>query len=107
MTFSSTLYAWITRLADNQGRCNLDQLIVWTPELVHKLEAFEDKIAQVVDHWLDRIIGGFITEFVIDKTINYSEVERHFLKGLRGKFIKSLNTWIRMLLCEKQVMCIH
>jgi len=61
---------------------------VWTPELVHRLEASEDKITWVVEHWLDRIIGGFITEFTIDTTVSYSKVERHFLQGPRGKYIK-------------------
>lgn len=91
------------KLADSQGRCKFDRPVMWTPELVHRLEASEDKIACIVDHWLDRIIGGFITDFTIDTLVSYSEVERHFLKGPRGKYIKSLNTWIKMLLCEKWV----
>jgi len=33
-SFPSELYEWIARLADNQGRCKLNQLIVWTPKLV-------------------------------------------------------------------------
>ena len=65
-TFPSELYEWVVRLANSQGRCMLDQPIVWTPELVHRLEVSEDKIAQAMDHWLNWIIGGFITEFVID-----------------------------------------
>lgn len=107
MSFSSELYEWIMRLADSHGRCKLDQPIVWTPELVRRLEASEDKITRAVDHWLDQIRRGFITEFAIDTTVSYSEVERHFLKGPRGKYVKSLNTWIKMLLCEKWVMRIH
>jgi len=59
----------------SQGRWRLDGPIVWTPELMHRLEAFEDKIAHAADHWLDHIIGGFVTEFVIDTLINYNEVE--------------------------------
>jgi len=74
-SFSSELYDWIARLADSQGRYKLDQPIVWTLELVDRLEASEDKIARAVDHWLDRIIGGFITEFAIDTTVSYSEAE--------------------------------
>ena len=80
-SFSFELYEWIVRLADSQGRCKLDQPIVWTPELVRRLEASEDKVAQAVDHWLDRIIGGFIIEFVIDTKVSYNEAERRFLKG--------------------------
>jgi len=52
-SFPFELYEWIMKLADSQGRCRLDKPIVWTPELVHRLEASEDKIACAVDHWLD------------------------------------------------------
>jgi len=55
-SFSTELYEWIARLADSQGRCRLDQPIVWTLELVRRLEASQDKIMQAVDHLLDRII---------------------------------------------------
>lgn len=106
-TFSLLLYEWIVRLADSLGSCKLDQLIVWTPELVRRLEASEDKIVRVVDHSLDRIIGGFITDFPMDTTVSCNEAERCFLKRPRRKYIKSLNTWIKMLLCEKRVMQIH
>jgi len=64
---------------------------VWTPELVRRLEASEDKIARAIDHWLDQIIGGFIIEFAVDTLVSYSEAERCFLKGPRGKYLKSLN----------------
>ena len=77
---------------------------MWTPELVHRLEASEDNIMHDVDHWLDRIIGGFITEFAVDTSVNYSEAERCFLRGPRGKYVKSLNTWIKMILREKWIM---
>lgn len=80
-SFTSELYEWIVKLADSQGRCRLDKPIVWTLELVHKLEALEDKVVRAMDHWLDQIIGGFITEFVVDMTVSYSEAERRFLKG--------------------------
>ena len=74
---------------------------------MRRLEASEDNIAHVVDRWLDRIIGGFITEFAVDISVSYSKAERHFLKGPQGKYIKSLNTWIKMLLCEKRIIQLH
>ena len=76
------LYEWIAKLENNQGRCRLNKPVVWTPELVHRLGALEDKIVQAVDHWLNQIIGGIITEFTVDMTISYSEAEQRFLKGL-------------------------
>jgi len=53
------------KLADSQGRWKLDAIIVWTPVLVRRLEASEDKITCTVDHWLDCIIGGFVTELEV------------------------------------------
>lgn len=48
--FPIELYEWITKLVDSQGRCKLNNPIVWIPELVRILEASEDKIVCVVDH---------------------------------------------------------
>jgi len=79
-------------LVDGQGRWRLDNLIVSTPELVRRLEAFEDKIVRTVDHWLHRIIGGLVREFTVDTSASYNKAEQHFFKGPRGKYFKSLNT---------------
>ena len=103
-TFPIELYEWLAKLKDIQGRWKLDNMIVWTPELVRWLEASENRIAWVFEHWLDRIIGGFVTEFVVDTSVSYNEVERPFFKGPWGKYLKSLNNWIKMLLCQKWVM---
>ena len=103
-SFPSELYKWITKLTDNQRRCRLDKPIVWNLELVCRLEASKDKIVRIVDHLLHQTIGGFITDFLVDTSVNYNEAERRFLKGPQGKYIKYLNTWIKMLLCEKWVM---
>ena len=85
----------------------LDKPIVCTQELVHILEASEDKIRHVFDHWLDRIISGFITDFVVDTLVSCSEAERRFLKGSQCKYVKYLNNWIKILLCEKRVIQIN
>ena len=45
-----------------------------------------------------------MTEFAVDTSVSYSEAEQHFFKGPQGKYLRSLNTWIKMLLCEKRVM---
>ena len=49
-SFPTELYEWIVKLADSQGRWKLDNPTVWTPELVHILEASEDKIVHAIDH---------------------------------------------------------
>lgn len=56
-----------------------------------------------VDHLIDHIIRGFVTELAIDTTITYSKVKCELLKGPRGKYLKYMKTWIKML-CEKWAM---
>ena len=92
VSFHTDLYEYITKLAYSQERWKLDGPIVWTPELVQRLESSKDKIAHAINHWLDRIIGGFIIEFAVDTSVSYNEVETHFIKAPRGKYIMSLNT---------------
>ena len=49
-SFPTELFEWIAKLVDSQGRCKIDKLIVWTPELVRRFQASEDKIACAIDH---------------------------------------------------------
>ena len=91
-------------MADSQGTWRVDSPIVWTLELVQRLEASESNIMQAMDHWIDRTLGSFVTYFAIDRNISYSEAERRIFKGPRGKYLNSLKIWIKTLLCEKRVM---
>jgi hypothetical protein len=68
------------------------------------LERVNNKFMRVVDFWLDNITMGFITDFVVDKTKSYVVVEKDFLKGPRGRYIKSLFTSIKILLHDKGMM---
>jgi hypothetical protein len=58
----------------------------------------------MVDFWMDSVLGGYIIEFDIDSTQSYSSTERALFKGPRGRYFKSLSTWVKMLLCDKWVM---
>ncbi len=42
---------------------------------MQRLEASKDNIARAIDHWLDRIVGGFVTDFVVDTSVRYNEAE--------------------------------
>ena len=54
--------------------------------------------------WVDRILQRYITEFVVDTITSYSKVERNFFQGPRSRYLLSLKTWIKMLICEKGIM---
>jgi hypothetical protein len=63
-----------------------------------------NKFTRVVDFWLDSIVAGFIIEFAVDTTKSYSATEKEFLRGPRGRYIRSLYTSIKILLYNKGVM---
>ena len=78
--------------------------IVWTPELIHTVKSVDNPISWVVDFWLASLLEGFVTEFVVDQRKSFSEMERYFFKGYRGKYLTSLNLFLKMLLHEKGVL---
>ena len=78
--------------------------IVWTPKLIQTVKNLDNPITRTVDFWLASVLEGFVTEFAVDQRKKFSETERYFFKGYHGKYLKSLNLSIKMLLHEKGVM---
>ena len=76
----------------------------WTLELVRQLNFVSNPTTREIDFWLDSVLGGYVTEIAVDCIQSYSVVEREFCKGLGRRLLKSLNTWIKILLCEKNTM---
>jgi hypothetical protein len=101
------LYEWIARLADTQFEIRSRPLVVWMSVLIKKFKRVDNAMSRVVDHWFDNTIGGYITEFVVDKVESYSQDERYFLKGPRGKFIQFLKLKIKMLFHKKNILKIQ
>jgi hypothetical protein len=63
-----------------------------------------NKFTRALYFWLDSIVAGFIIEFAIDTTKLYNATEQEFLRGPRGRYIRSLYTSIKILLYNKGVM---
>ena len=102
-TFGNELYDWLSKLTDT-SIFKKKRDIVWTPELIQTVKSLDNPIKRVVDFWLASVLEGFITEFAVDQTKSFSEAERYFFKGYRGKYLISLNLSIKMLLHEKGTM---
>ena len=75
--------------------------IVRTPELIHTVENLDNPLTRTSDFWLASVLEGFVTEFAVDQRKIFSEAERYFFKGYCGKYLRSLNLSINMLLYEK------
>jgi hypothetical protein len=97
------LQEWISRLKDNHPTNQIRQL-EWNPVEITQLQQVDNKFTRAVDFWLDNIVAGFITEFAVDMVKSYSATEKEFLKGPRGRYIRSLYTSIKILLYNKGVM---
>ena len=102
-TFGNELYDWLAKLTDT-GIFKNKRDIVWTPELIQTVRNLDNPITRAVDFWLASVLEGFITEFAVDQTKSFSEAECYFFKGYRGKYLRSLNLSIKMLLHEKGTM---
>ena len=78
--------------------------VEWTAKNIARLERVNSKFTHAMDLWLDSITVGFITEFLVDTSKSYTIVEKDFLKGPRGRYIKSVYTSINILLHDKGMM---
>ena len=75
--------------------------------MIKKVKRVDNVVSRAVDHWFDSTIGGYITEFVVDKVELYRQEKRYFFKGLRGNFLQFLKLKIKMLLHEKNILKIQ
>jgi hypothetical protein len=98
------LHEWLAILADTQFEIRSRQPVIWMLTLIKKVKRVDNAVSRAVDHWFDSTIGGYITEFSINRVQSYSQAERYFFKGLRGKFLHLLKLKFKMLLHEKNIM---
>jgi hypothetical protein len=101
------LYKWLARLAYIQFDIRSRPPMVWTSALIKKFKRVDNVVSRTVDHWFDSTIGGYITEFVVNSVESYSQAERYFFKGPRGKFLHFLKLKPKMLLHENNVLKIQ
>ena len=53
---------------------------------------------------VDRIMQGYITKFDVDTITSHSEEERKCFQGPYGRYLLSLKSWIKMVVCEKRIL---
>jgi hypothetical protein len=101
------LYEWMARLEDTQFEIRSRLPVVWTSMLIKKIKRVDKPMARELDHWFDSTIGGYITEFSIDRVESYSQVERYLFNRTRRNFLHFLKLKIKMLLHEKNILKIQ
>ena len=101
------LHQWLSRLTERKTIFKEDQFPAWTPARIKILQRVNSAISRAVDFWMTRTLEAFVTEFAIDTHTSFSEVERQFFKGHRGKYLNSFSLNIKMLLAEKGIFLIE
>ena len=97
----------MARLVDTQFEIRSISPVVWTSMLIQKVKRVDNIVSKAVDHWFDNTIGGYITEFVVDRVESYNQAKRYFFKGPRGKFLQVPKLRLKMLLHEKNILNIQ
>ena len=100
------LHKWLSKLATQQTNFQGREPKEWNPQLIEQLEGVNNPISRVVDFWIDIILEGYITEFVVDTITSYSEAERKKFQGPCGRYMSSLNTWIKILFYQREKKCV-
>ena len=72
--------------------------------MVREVTIVSNTISRAVDFWVDSILQGYITEFVVDTITSYTKAERIFFQGTRRRYLLSFSTWIKMLIYEKGIL---
>jgi hypothetical protein len=101
--FLHFLQQWLLSLKDNHLTNRIRQLDRNHVEIM-QLPRVNNKFMCTTDLWLDSIVAGFIIEFVVDTAKYYNATKKDFLKGTRGRYIRSLYTSIKILLYKNNVM---
>ena len=81
--FPVLLQEWLTKFAKRKTNFQGGELTSWTLELIQALQETSNKASREVEVWLDSILEGYITEFAVDTTKSFNEVEREFFSGPR------------------------
>ena len=102
--FPVVLHEWLAHFVKRKTNFQGGEPTSQTPELIQELQETNNKASWVAEVWLDSILEGYITEFAIDTNKYFSEAEREFFSGPRGRFLLSLQLSIKQLVCEKGIL---
>ena len=74
-SFVQEIHEWLSCLS-KFDTCTKDYPVTMrNPKLIQQVEKLDNKIMCVVDHSIDRLLGGFVTKFSIDQFLSYSKEE--------------------------------
>ena len=99
--FPILLHELLVGLASRWANFQTRDISEWTDQLVQEVTSVSNSVSRAVDFWVDSILQGYITEFVVDTITSYSEAKINFFQGPRRRYLLNISTWIKLLSYEK------
>ena len=72
--------------------------------MVREVTSVSNTISRAVYFWVDSILQGYITEFVVEAITSYSEDQIICFQGPQIRYLLSISTWIKMLVYDKGIL---
>ena len=104
MEFPIILNEWLSNLATRHTNFQRRGVADWTNQLTQEVVQVSNLISIAVDFCIDSILEEYVTKFIVEAITSYSEAERPFFQGPWGRYLMSINLWIKMLLYEKGIL---
>ena len=102
--FPIGLHEWLSKLETHKINLQGGELTEWHPQSIQFLTSVRNLVSRDLDFLIDRILEGYITEFVVDAINSYSVKKRNFFHGPSGIYLSYLKTWIKNIVCEKGII---
>ena len=64
--FPIVLHEWLSRLETRQTKFQRMEAIEWIIQLIHELASVSNPISRAIDFWVNSILQGYITKFVVE-----------------------------------------
>ena len=97
-------HEWLSNLETQQTNFQGGEPREWDPQLIEWLKRVNNPVLRVVYFCVDSILEGYITDFGIDTITSHSEAKKFVFQGQCSRYLSSLKTWIKMILCEKGIL---
>ena len=95
--FPIVLHECLCKIATQQRNFQRGELKEWSPFLIERMKRVNNLISRYTYFWVDSILEGYVTEFLVDTITSYSEAEWNFFKGPHKRYLLSLKMWIKMI----------
>ena len=98
------LHEWLCKIETQQRNFQGGEPKEWSLFLIERLKRISNIISRAMEFWVDSILEGYITKFVVDTITSYNEAKQKNFQGRCNRYMLSLKTWIKMNICEKGIL---